>query len=100
MKIISQQPSRILLSRVDNIGDVVLTLPMAGLLKQRFPDCRIFFLAREYVPGIVTACPLVDEFISWDVLDKLPTTQAVAALRKLDLDSFIHVFPKAKIARL
>lgn len=100
IKPLPQQPLRILLSRVDNIGDVVLSLPMVSLLKQRFPDCRIFFLAREYVRGIVTACPLVDVFLSWDELDKLPEKQAVAELRDLNLDMFIHVFPKTKIARL
>ena len=30
-------PEHILLSRPDSIGDVMMTLPMAGLLKERFP---------------------------------------------------------------
>jgi heptosyltransferase-3 len=95
-----QQPLRILLSRVDNIGDVILSLPMVTLLKQRFPNSHIVFLAREYVRGVVAACPGIDEFLSWDQLDKAPIAEAVAQLRALKLDVFIHVFPKRKIAQL
>ena len=35
-----------LISRTDAIGDVVLTLPVAGRLKQLFPDCRVLLLGR------------------------------------------------------
>ena len=35
---------RIILSRTDSIGDVVLTLPMAAALKQSFPGCTVVFL--------------------------------------------------------
>ena len=41
-------PKHILICRTDNIGDVVLPLPLAGYLKQRFPDARIGFLCRAY----------------------------------------------------
>lgn len=95
-----QKTLRILLSRVDNIGDVVLTLPMAAVLKHHFPHCQIVFLAREYVRGIIEACPTVDEFLSWDKLDSLPSPQAITQLQQQKIDIFIHVFPKAKLARL
>ncbi|RYG01290.1 MAG: glycosyl transferase family 9, partial [Chitinophagaceae bacterium] len=41
-------PENIIISRTDSIGDVVLTLPMAKIIKQQFPDCRIAFLGKEY----------------------------------------------------
>lgn len=91
---------RILLSRVDNIGDVILTLPMVAMLKQHFPEAYIIFLARDYVRAILQAYPLVDEFLSWDSLESLPNEQAVQRLKQSHCDLVIHVFPKLKIAQL
>jgi hypothetical protein len=39
---------RIILCRTDRIGDVILTLPMAGVLKEKFPGCTVIFLGRNY----------------------------------------------------
>ena len=33
----------IIISRTDNIGDVVLTLPLAGILKENFPKAKVYF---------------------------------------------------------
>ncbi len=91
---------RILLSRVDNIGDVILTLPMAAVLKKHYPDCKVVVMARDYVRAVVAAYPYVDEFLSWSELEALPFAQAVERLRLLNLDLFIHVYPKEPIAKL
>ena len=91
---------RILLSRVDNIGDVVLTLPMASVLKQHYPNCHIVFMARDYVREIVASCPSVDEFLSWNELESAPAEQAVKRLKQLNLDVFVHVSPRNVIAKL
>ena len=56
---------RIIISRTDSIGDVVLTLPMAGILKQSIPGCTIIFLGRDYTRPVIEACEYVDEFVSW-----------------------------------
>jgi heptosyltransferase-3 len=98
MKVV--HPQRLILSRIDNIGDVVLTLPMAGLIKQHYPQCEIIFLARNYVKPVVDACPSVDQFLAWDDLDNLPQAQQVAALQVQAADTFIHVFPKKNLAPL
>jgi lipopolysaccharide heptosyltransferase II len=42
------EPRNILIVRTDRIGDVVLSLPMANVIKQHFPGCRVTFLVREY----------------------------------------------------
>ena len=44
-----------LISRPDAIGDVVLTLPMAGRLKQLFPGCRVLLLGRNYTRAVAEA---------------------------------------------
>lgn len=91
-------PQHIIISRTDNIGDVVLTLPMAAIIKQRWPSCKVSFLARDYVADVINACPDVDAFISWDELQNLDHTQAISQLN--DADTIIHVYPQKAIAKL
>ena len=45
-----------LVSRTDAIGDVVLTLPVAGRLKQLFPGCRVVLIGRTYTAPVAAAC--------------------------------------------
>ena len=90
----------IIISRTDNIGDVTLTLPMATLLKQHFPTCKISFLARDYVASIVASYPDIDAFVSWDRLQDLPFFKAKKALSDLQADTILHVFPNRQLAKL
>ena len=90
----------IIISRTDNIGDVVLTLPLAIYLKQQWPQACIIFLARDYTAAAILACPAVDQFICWDNLKTLPQKQAVATLKQLNADIILHVAPNKKIAQL
>lgn len=80
----------VILSRTDSIGDVVLTLPMAGYLKKFFPKCKIIFLGRNYTRDVVALSEHVDEFLSWDDLE---------ARKNLKADCIIHVFPVKEIAQ-
>jgi len=86
---------RILISRTDSIGDVVLTLPMAGLLKSIFPDCEVHFLGSSYTKDIVLRSENVDYFHDWLKLQSNPT-----ALTKIGLDAILHVFPNKKVATM
>lgn len=88
-KTIDLNGKRIVLSRTDSIGDVVLSLPMAGLLKKHFPTCHIIFLGRSYTKSVVALSECVDEFVSWDDKDSVDKIQA---------DILIHVFPVKEIA--
>ena len=56
-------PANILLSRNDGIGDMVLMLPMAGILKANFPEIKIAVLGKKYTKALVDACVYVDEFV-------------------------------------
>ncbi|NTW31609.1 MAG: glycosyltransferase family 9 protein [Bacteroidetes bacterium] len=91
----------IIISRTDGIGDVVLSLPLAGLLKKMFPKSNIIFLGKNYTKSIIESCSNIDTFIAWDEIEKLKTNdEQVKAFKNLDADIIIHVFPYKKIAQL
>ncbi|MCR5888543.1 glycosyltransferase family 9 protein [Hymenobacter sp. J193] len=89
-----------LISRTDAIGDLVLTLPMAGWLKQQFPGCRVVVLGRNYTREVATASPFVDGFLSDDDLMVLPSQAQEARMQAVKADVILHVFPSRRLARL
>ena len=89
-----------LVSRTDAIGDVVLTLPVCGVLKQQFPGCRVVLIGRGYTAAVAAACPWVDGFLNVDDLARLPAAEQVAQLRSYAAAAIIHVFPNRFLARL
>ena len=94
------QNTTFIISRSDSIGDVVLTLPVAGVLRSLFPHSRILFLGRSYTEPVVRACAHVDDFINWDELQKLSPEERVRGLAAAGADTIIHVFPDPEIAKL
>ncbi len=90
----------IIISRTDSIGDVVLTLPMAGIIKQSIPNSKVIFLGRNYTRDVIALSEHVDEFISYDDILKLPSQEQIEAFRKLNATHIIHVFPVKEIAVL
>ena len=61
---------RILISRTDSIGDVVLTLPLCVWLKKQFPNVYIIFLGRTYTEPVISCLPEVDEIVDWTTIEK------------------------------
>ncbi len=85
--------SHILISRTDNIGDVVLTLPLAGYLKSLFPGVRIDFLCRAYAAPVVRHCRFVDTVIALETL-----TDPADAFARAGYDTVIFAYPNRKLA--
>jgi ADP-heptose:LPS heptosyltransferase len=96
---VPKAPDHILLSRTDSIGDVMLTLPLAGLLKQRFPGARITFLGRRYTAPVLRCCAHVDHVITLEELEAEGEAGAVRMLRELNVHAVVHVFPQRQVAR-
>ncbi|HEX8330191.1 MAG TPA: glycosyltransferase family 9 protein [Hymenobacter sp.] len=88
------------MSRTDAIGDVVLTLPVCGRLKQLFPGCRVVLIGRTYTAPVAAACPWVDDFLNLDELLPQAGAAQVAALRAYEAAAIVHVFPNTTLARL
>jgi heptosyltransferase III len=88
-------PKRIIISRTDAIGDVILTLPVAVYLKKHMSDCELIFLGNNYTRDVVECCPAVDSFVSWDDI----SDNSAEELKKLNAEAIIHVFPRKEIAK-
>jgi len=80
---------RILISRIDSIGDVILTLPMCGLIKSVYPQAIIAFLGTDYTQPIIQRCRFVDEFYNWHGFREHPDS-----LNRIKADVIIHAFPQ------
>lgn len=91
-------PNRIVISRTDAIGDVLLTLPMTAWLKENFPTIHITFLCRNYTAPLVRMYACIDEVLVWDELSEKSLSEQIKILK--NFDTFIHVFPRKEIARL
>lgn len=87
-------PGHILICRTDNIGDVVLTLPLAGFLKSRFPGVKIDFLCRDYAAPVVAGCRHVDRVITLETLG-----DPVSFFAGLGIDTIIFAYPDKRLAK-
>lgn len=94
-------PKNILIVRTDRIGDLVLTLPMAGIIKNKYPDSKVTFLVREYTRPIVEKNQFVDNVVTIkEENGKISLFRSLLELRKNNYDLSIVVFPAFKIALL
>lgn len=89
---------RILVSRTDRIGDVVLTLPLCALLKTTL-GAEVVVLGRAYTRPVLEASPHVDEILEWDAAEQAGESARRALLASARADAVLHVFPRAAIAR-
>jgi ADP-heptose:LPS heptosyltransferase len=90
-----EQPRRIIISRTDSIGDVVLTLPMAAAIKKELPHAEVYFLGNSYTKNIIEACTFVDVFLNWDDMKNTNVAKTLSSIQATDI---IHVFPHARLA--
>lgn len=91
---------KILISRTDSIGDVILTLPLAGILKEKQANSEIYFLGQSYTRPIIITSKHIDGFIDWKELASLETSKQTEFIKKSKFDAVIHVFPRPEIARI
>jgi ADP-heptose:LPS heptosyltransferase len=80
--------------RHDNLGDVALALPMAGLLKRSVPGCTVRFAVRGYARDVAGASRHVDGVIV--VTDPEAFERDLRALRP---DAVVFAFPSRGLAR-
>lgn len=86
--------THILICRTDNIGDVILTLPIVTYLKRHHPTLIISFLCRGYAAPVVRACRSVDHVIELEEL-----TNPVACFDLAEIDIVIFAKPNRLLAK-
>jgi ADP-heptose:LPS heptosyltransferase len=86
---------RLVISRTDNLGDVILTLPLLGYLKSAIPDLKIFFIGKKYTKSIIDQCVFVDQFLDRDEVEGDPKI-----LANVYADTIIFIYPDKTLARL
>lgn len=91
---------KVLISRTDSIGDVMLTLPLVAWLKENFPSCHVTFLCRSYTEKIVRCMQGVDETLLLETIENKEKADQVAFVESLKIDAAIHVFPRKSLAKL
>jgi ADP-heptose:LPS heptosyltransferase len=90
---------RFLLSRTDRLGDLVLSTPVATALKKEFPECEVFFLARDYAAEILDLHPHVDGVLRVDSLGETLHAKPLAKLlRSYDFDAVLALYPRPELA--
>ncbi|GAC1658425.1 MAG: glycosyltransferase family 9 protein [Gemmatimonadaceae bacterium] len=88
----------VLVSRTDGIGDVVLTLPLCGLLGA-VAGRRVTLLARGYTRAVAEASAVVNDFLDWDVVASATPAEQRDFIAGAASDAIVHAFPERSVAR-
>ncbi|MFA4982566.1 MAG: lipopolysaccharide heptosyltransferase II [Candidatus Omnitrophota bacterium] len=91
---------KILIVRLDRIGDVILSTPVIKALRDAYPDSRIAFMASPHAREILEGNPYLDEVIIYDKLGKqkglIGNLKFIAKLRRKKFDIAIALHPTAR----
>jgi ADP-heptose:LPS heptosyltransferase len=86
---------RIIISRTDNLGDVILTLPVAGYLKKTISGSEIYFIGKKYTESVIRQCTYIDHFLDREEILKNPSL-----LASVKADTILFVYPDQELAAL
>src|SRR5215204_5963360 len=87
---------KIIVSRTDNLGDVILTLPLITQIKKNFPDAKLTFLVKKYVHDLIKDYPCIDEFAFID--DLKDSSELRKYFKHSDFDLMFNVYPRFEVA--
>ncbi len=90
---------RILVSRSDRIGDVILSLPVAQALKQSALDCTVDFLVQPFLKSLLEQHPDLDTVITYDA-ERDAETDLTPRLRDRSYDVVICLYPRPALAKI
>ena len=90
-------PTNILISRTDAIGDVCLTLPVCQAIKDAFPNSQLSYLCKGYTQAVVACFEPIDQILILEELEQSAQKERNAQLGQFDV--VIHLFPNKKVAQ-
>lgn len=86
---------RILIARIDRIGDVVLSTAIPREIKKNNSEAFVAVLVREYTKDIFTGNPYVDEIIVYS--PEAPFFESVKKIKSLNLSHTITLLPDKRL---
>ena len=90
-------PGRILVIRLDRIGDVVLSTPVLDALRRRFPHAFLAMLVRPECRDLVDGHPSLDAILEYDKAGRhrgaLGTARFARSLRRYGFDTALVLHP-------
>jgi heptosyltransferase-2 len=90
---------KILIVRTDRIGDVVLSLPLAQLIKQKYPDSKVSYFLRKYTSSLLDGNPFIDEvIIAEEANGQISFVPNLEKIKSKSFDACIVVNPNLNIA--
>lgn len=93
------QYRRILIVRTDRIGDVILTLPVVQVLRDRYPGSYLAMLIRRYTADLIEDNSSIDNIIFYDDgVQPVPFLRLAGKLRSEHFDAVIHTYPRFRLA--
>jgi heptosyltransferase-2 len=90
-------PKRLLVIRLDRLGDVVLSTPVLGALRRRFPHAFIAMMVRSACREILDGHPSLNEVIAYDKegahCSVAATIRFARSLRRYEFDTALVLHP-------
>jgi lipopolysaccharide heptosyltransferase II len=88
------KPQNLLIVRTDRIGDVVLSLPLAELVKKHYPECRITFLLKDYTKSLAEGHPFIDDILTLNEKNnEISLINNIRQIKKNSYDVAVVVYP-------
>lgn len=87
---------RIIISRTDRIGDVVLSIPSFASIKKCFPDCELTAFVLDYTSDVVSSCSAVDRVVTYDPGESVLAT--VRKMKRVHADSILFLYPRFRLS--
>jgi heptosyltransferase-3 len=89
---------KILIVRTDRIGDVVLSMPLAELVKKKYPDIKITYFIRHYTRALLDGNSFIDDVIIADESEgKILFKENLEKIKSKNFGTCIVVNPTFKI---
>lgn len=91
---------KVLIGRVDNLGDFILTTPFISALKKAFPDAKIVFIGSTGNLSLASRIDLIDEVILLTHKSIFLNIELIGRLRKEKFDMAVAFHPDTTLASI
>ena len=93
-------PRRVLVTRTDALGDLVVTLPLVRALKKAHPEVEVDLLVRGYAVPVARQALGADRVVEWtSAMAAQPGGAGAEAIRKRNYDVSVHAFPDTAVLK-